>query len=205
MYMKVTATHRHARMAPRKIRPLARLLRGLSVEEAAVQLQFLPGKAPEIIQNVLKSAVANSQHNYDLESESLRVVEVRVDEGIVMKRFQPVAKGMAHPILKRTSHVTVVVEGEAADKKKVKKASKKANIETVSVDEYEVQRAEARQEEAEAQEVAEKELSKGSTETRPIEERESKQNYEVRQKKVALQQGGDKKKSPRRVSKKGNS
>lgn len=191
-------------MAPRKIRPLARLLRGMSVQEAAVQLQFLPGKAPEIVQEVLKSAVANSQHNYELELDSLKIAEVRIDEGIVMKRFQPVAKGMAHPILKRTAHVTVVVEGQAPEKKKKAKKSDAKDIATVSVGEYEEQRAETKREEELEQEVAEKPLSKGPGVALPIGERESKENYEAQQKMRALQQGGDKKKSQRRVTKKGD-
>lgn len=108
--MIITAQHKNARMAPRKIRQYRQLLKGLPVAEAEAQLRFLPGEAPSIIRKVLHSAIANAKHNFEIEAGNLKVIDVIIDGGFSLKRFQPVSRGMAHPILKRTSHVTVVIE-----------------------------------------------------------------------------------------------
>lgn len=107
--MEIRATHRNARMAPRKIRQFRGALKGLSATEAKAQLTFMPGQAPALLRQVLNSAVANAKHNYDIPIENLRVADIIIDGGFALKRFRPVSRGMAHPILKRTSHLTVVV------------------------------------------------------------------------------------------------
>ena len=108
--MESKATHRNARLSPRKVRIYRDLLKGLPVQVADSQLQFLPGKGPRIIRAVLRSAVANAQHNLKLTNAGLIVADVVVDGGFTFKRFRPASKGMAHPIIKRTAHVTVIVE-----------------------------------------------------------------------------------------------
>jgi large subunit ribosomal protein L22 len=134
--MKVSATQKHARMSPRKIRPYARMIQGMPVEKATNQLAFAVGKAPEILSHVLKSAIANAVNTHELSKDSLKISSILVNQGLVMKRFNPVSKGMAHAILKRTAHVTVVVEGDV-EKKADKKTSKKAEkIETISAGEF---------------------------------------------------------------------
>ncbi|MEX0649911.1 MAG: 50S ribosomal protein L22 [Candidatus Andersenbacteria bacterium] len=200
--MKVRATHRNARMAPRKIRPMARMLRNMPVAAAQNQLMFMPGKGADIVLETLKSAVANATHNHQLDQDSLTIAEIRIDEGLVMKRWQPIAKGMAHPLLKRNSHVTVIVEGKEAAKK-ASAVKKQAKVETVSADEYVKQEAKAQADEKKEQEKAQKgtEDEKNPVEDgRDVNAVKGKKEHEAFQKMKALQQGGDKKKTHRRKS-----
>ncbi|MBG9980648.1 50S ribosomal protein L22 [Facklamia sp. DSM 111018] len=97
------------RIAPRKARLVMDLIRGKQVGEAMAILKFTPKAGSPIIEKVLKSAIANAEHNFDLDLETLFVSEAYVNEGPTMKRFRPRAKGSASPILKRTSHITIVV------------------------------------------------------------------------------------------------
>ncbi|EFI85216.1 50S ribosomal protein L22 [Listeria grayi] len=97
------------RIAPRKARIVIDLIRGKQIGEAIAILKYTPRAASPIIEKVLKSAIANAEHNYDLDVNSLVVSEAFVDEGPTLKRFRPRAKGSASPINKRTSHITVVV------------------------------------------------------------------------------------------------
>lgn len=126
--MNIKATHRNARMAPRKIRQFRGAIRGLSAQDAAAQLRFMAGQAPAILHEVLQSAIANAQHNYDIPVENLRVTDIIIDGGFALKRFRPVSKGMAHAILKRTSHVTIVVT-DTKSEGKIKKSKRKTQIE----------------------------------------------------------------------------
>ncbi|MEX1112199.1 MAG: 50S ribosomal protein L22 [Candidatus Andersenbacteria bacterium] len=200
--MKVKAIHKNARMAPRKIRPLAHLLCGMKAQAAESQLKFMPGKGPELLLSTLKSAMANAMNNHHLTQESLTVAEIRIDEGLVMKRWRPAAKGMAKPILKRNAHITVIVDGEAQAKKPV--AKKVAAVKTVSADEYVKQEAKAQAEEKKEQEKETKtkpEDEKNPTEgERSVETVKDKAEFEVFQKNKMIQQGGDKKKTHRRKS-----
>ncbi len=194
--MRVSATQKHARMSPRKIRPYARMIQGMGALDAKNQLTFAKGKAPVIILHVLNSAIANATNNLQMAPSELKVASVLVNPGLVMKRFMPVAKGMAHPILKRTAHVTVVVEGEPQKDGKVKKAKP---IATVTADEFVAQGGHDHAEEV--QEVTEtKATKKESAEDRTKESVEGKQNYTAFQKTKMNQQGGDAKKTHRRKS-----
>lgn len=103
------ATARTVRIAPRKVRLVVDLIRGKQVGEAISILKFTPNNAAEVVEKVLMSAIANAEHNYDLDLPSLYVSEAFVNEGPTMKRFRPRARGSASPINKRTSHITVVV------------------------------------------------------------------------------------------------
>ena len=103
------STAKTVRITARKVRLVVDLIRGKSVGEAISILKFTPRGASPVVEKVLKSAIANAEHNYDLNIENLVVSEAFVDEGPTMKRFRPRAKGSASPILKRTSHITVVV------------------------------------------------------------------------------------------------
>lgn len=103
------AVAKTVRIAPRKARIVIDLIRGKQVGEAIAILKYTPRAASPIIEKVLKSAIANAEHNYDLDVNSLVVSEAFVDEGPTLKRFRPRAKGSASPINKRTSHITVVV------------------------------------------------------------------------------------------------
>ena len=103
------ATAKTVRIAPRKVRLVMDLIRGKSVAEAISILKFTPRGASPVIEKVLMSAVANAEHNYDMDVENLVVSQAYVNEGPTMKRFRPRAKGSASPIMRRTSHITIVV------------------------------------------------------------------------------------------------
>jgi large subunit ribosomal protein L22 len=104
---KATATF--VRMSPRKVRLVLDTIRGKYAEEAYDQLRFTPNHAAAEIGKVLRSAVANAQNNYELNADLLKVVRCYVDCGPTMKRVQPRAQGRAYRILKRSSHITVIV------------------------------------------------------------------------------------------------
>ena len=108
--MEVKATAKTVRITPRKARLVLDLIRGKNAEEALAILKFTPNHAAEVVSKVLKSAMANATHNNQLDAEKLYVKACFANEGITMKRFRPRAKGQASQILKRTSHITVVVE-----------------------------------------------------------------------------------------------
>lgn len=103
------AVAKTVRIAPRKVRLVVDLIRGKKIGEAISILKFTPRSASPVVEKVLMSAVANAEHNYDLDIENLVVSEAFVNEGPTMKRFRPRAKGSASPINKRTSHITIVV------------------------------------------------------------------------------------------------
>jgi large subunit ribosomal protein L22 len=107
--MAFQAVHRHARIAPRKARLVADMIRGLAVDQAMTALQFSKKRAAWYYKAVLKSAIANAEEN-DADVSSLFVSESRVDEGPTIKRFQPKDRGRAHPIMKRTSHLHIVLD-----------------------------------------------------------------------------------------------
>lgn len=97
------------RSAPRKARLVADLIRGKQVGEAIAILALTPRGASPIITKVLNSAIANAEHNYDLDINKLVVSDIQVNEGPTLKRFRPRAMGRASQINKRTSHISVVV------------------------------------------------------------------------------------------------
>ncbi len=104
-----TATAKTVRIAPRKVRLVVDLIRGKHISEAISILKFTPRGASPVVEKVLMSAIANAEHNFDLDVESLYVTEAYVNEGPTMKRYRPRARGSASPINKRTSHITIVV------------------------------------------------------------------------------------------------
>ncbi|MBD8007222.1 50S ribosomal protein L22 [Bacillus norwichensis] len=107
--MQAKAVVRTVRIAPRKARLVVDLIRGKQVGEAIAILKHTPKAASPIVEKLLKSAVANAEHNYDMDVNNLLVSKVYVDEGPTMKRFRPRAQGRASQINKRTSHITIVV------------------------------------------------------------------------------------------------
>ncbi len=104
-----TARTRFVRISPRKARAVIDLIRGKPVREATAILMNTPRRGAEIITKVLNSAVANAVNNLDLDEEELYVSSCFVDQGATMKRWRPRARGMASPIRKRTSHITITV------------------------------------------------------------------------------------------------
>ena len=107
--METIAKHRYARTSAQKARLVADLIRGKKVAQALEILTFTNKKAAALVKKVLESAIANAEHNDGADVDDLKVVKIFVDEGPSMKRVMPRAKGRADRILKRTSHITVVV------------------------------------------------------------------------------------------------
>ena len=108
------ATAKHIRMSPYKVRRALALIRGKSVNEAAAILEFADIVSAEPVRKVLLSAAANAEHNYGMDRGDLIVSEAYADQGPTLKRMSPVSKGRAHSILKRTSHITVILDVPAS-------------------------------------------------------------------------------------------
>jgi large subunit ribosomal protein L22 len=100
----------HVRITPMKARRVIDLIRDMPAQEALQVLKFAPQAASEPIAKVLASAIANAEHNFSLDPESLIISRAYVDEGPTLKRFRPRAQGRAYRIRKRTSHITIEVE-----------------------------------------------------------------------------------------------
>jgi large subunit ribosomal protein L22 len=100
----------YVRVTPMKARRVIELIRDMSAQDALQMLKFAPQAASEPIAKVLASAIANAEHNFSLDPESLIISRAYVDEGPTMKRFRPRAQGRAYRIRKRTSHITIEVE-----------------------------------------------------------------------------------------------
>ncbi|MGH8539953.1 MAG: 50S ribosomal protein L22 [Stenotrophobium sp.] len=107
--METQSVLKFVRLSPQKARLVADLVRGKKVDEAINTLKFSRQRAAGIIKKVLESAIANAENNNGADVDELKVREIFVDEGPVMKRIRPRAKGRADRILKRTSHITVRV------------------------------------------------------------------------------------------------
>lgn len=124
--MEAKAIGRYLRVPPRKARLVLDTVRGKSASDALATLKFIPNQAARYIERVLESAVANAVNNYSLDREVLRLSCAYVDVGPSLKRIQPRAMGRAYRIIKRTSHITVVVsEDEALRKETAAKAKAK--------------------------------------------------------------------------------
>ncbi|AKG05590.1 50S ribosomal protein L22 [Salimicrobium jeotgali] len=107
--MQAKAVAKTVRIAPRKARLVIDLIRGMDTGDAIATLRNTNRRASPIIEKVLNSAIANAEHNNELDPDNLVVSEAFVDEGVTLKRFRPRAMGRASQINKRTSHITVVV------------------------------------------------------------------------------------------------
>lgn len=104
------AKAKYVRISPYKVRPVLDLVRGKSVEEAAAILTYTPNGGADVIKKVLLSAAANAEHNQGMDRSDLIVAECFADGGPHLKRMQPVSKGRGHAILKRTCHITVILD-----------------------------------------------------------------------------------------------
>jgi large subunit ribosomal protein L22 len=110
------AKHRYADVAPRKMRPLASMIRGMNVDEAIEALKFLPNRGARLIEAVVKSAVGNAEDQGVRNIEDLVVQECRIDGGPMFKRIRPRARGTAFGIKRRLAHIVVtVVDQDALD------------------------------------------------------------------------------------------
>jgi len=120
------ATAKYIRISPRKARQVIDLIRGKEVGEALAILKFTPKRASTAIEKVVKSAAANAEHNLEMNKDDLFIAEAFVDQGPSLKRYNPRAMGRADLIMRRTSHITVVVrEKEQAEAAKETVTEKK--------------------------------------------------------------------------------
>lgn len=108
--MEVKAITRYVRIAPRKARLVTELIKGKPVEEALTILRFVPKKAARLVDKTLRSAVANAEQNPNIDVDTLYIKGIFVDGGPTMKRWRPRAMGRATKIIKRTSHITVILD-----------------------------------------------------------------------------------------------
>lgn len=115
--MEVKAKLSHLHIAPRKVRLVVDLIRGLDTQEAIAKLTLTAKRAARPVNKLLKSAIANAEHNFSLDKNNLFIKEIRADEGPRLKRWQPRAFGRAYQILKRSSHVSIILEERVPGKK----------------------------------------------------------------------------------------
>ena len=108
--MEAKAYLRHARIAPRKVQIVLDLIRGKDTDMEMAILKNTPKAACELLEKLLKSAIANAENNHDMDKDNLYVAECFVCPGPIMKRIRPRAQGRAVRVLKRTSHITLVLK-----------------------------------------------------------------------------------------------
>ncbi len=110
--MEVRAVAKDTGIPPRKVRLLVDMVRGKKVDEALTLLRFTPSPTARIVAKVIKSAAANAENNFQMPPEDLKIVRIFADEAQTLKRYRPRSRGRASPILKRSSHITVIVAGQ---------------------------------------------------------------------------------------------
>ncbi len=136
--MTVVSKLKYLRISPRKVRLVADLIRKNDVREAEQVLRFTVKKAAQPMLKLLKTAIADAKNNFQLEEDNLYVSTVIVDEGPTYKRWRPRSRGMANPIKKRTSHITIILaEKERQNQDKKKRENKKGEVNKVKDEEGE--------------------------------------------------------------------
>lgn len=124
--MEITATAKNIRVSPEKVRLIADQIRHLPPQNAVSTLNFINKSSAKPLRKVIASAIANAKNNFGLQESSLSFKSILVGKGVVAKRYQPISRGRAHPILKRTSRIMVILEGEQP--KKVSKVSEVSQV-----------------------------------------------------------------------------
>lgn len=109
--MKVTAKSNYLHISPRKVRAVVNVVKKMDPRSALVQLKFIRNRAAEPMIKLIKSALANAENNFSLDTSNIKISEFKVDGGPMFKRFRPSSRGRVAPLKKRTSHVTLVLEG----------------------------------------------------------------------------------------------
>ncbi|MBI4186233.1 MAG: 50S ribosomal protein L22 [Chloroflexi bacterium] len=112
--MEVRAVAKDTGISPRKVRLLVDMVRGKKVEEALALLKFTPTPTALVVAKAIKSAAANAENNYQISPAELKIVSIFADGARSLKRFRARSRGRASPILKRSSHITVVVSEQGA-------------------------------------------------------------------------------------------
>ena len=113
--MEVQARVKTVGVSPKNLRNLIDTVRGMKVEDAISSLRFTPIPMARMVRKAVESAVANAENNYEMTRDELRIVKIVADEGPRMKRFKAKPRGRAAPIIKRTSHLTVVVDQDGEE------------------------------------------------------------------------------------------
>ena len=125
--MEVKAIYKNARISPLKVREVTREIQGMDVSRALALLNYTPKKAALLIGKTLQSAVANAENQHEMDPETLMVKSCTATPGPTLKRIMPRARGSAAPILKRSSHITVILAAKIADTAEAKpKRTRKA-------------------------------------------------------------------------------
>jgi len=107
--MEVRAVAKNVRVSPSKARLLVDMVRGKKVSDALTMLRFTPTPTAKAVAKAIQSAAANAENGLQMSPDALMIARIFVDSGLTMKRYRPAARGRASPILKRASHITVVV------------------------------------------------------------------------------------------------
>ena len=124
--MEVKSTSKYVRLSPKKARDVAREIQGLPVSSALDILNFTPKKAAQLIGKTLKTAIADADNNFGLDTSTLVIKEAVIGAAPTLGRFKARAKGSAGPIIRRNSHISITLVGAAPEKKKKKSAAKAA-------------------------------------------------------------------------------
>ena|SRR3989344_1978601 len=125
--MQVTAIAKNIRTSPQKVRLVVDQIKKMKPQEAIDILSFTNKRASRPLKKVISSALANARHNFGIDQNALAIKSIQVTQGQMLKRFRAVSRGRAHSILRRTSHITVVLEGEQS-----KKSAKEVEVSKVS-------------------------------------------------------------------------
>jgi large subunit ribosomal protein L22 len=112
--VEVRSVQRHIRMSPQKVRLVLDVVRGKNAREALAILKFLPQRAARPVAATIRSAVANAENNFNMDPDELVITRCAADEGRTLKRWRPRARGRVNQILKRSSHITVIVAEKGA-------------------------------------------------------------------------------------------
>lgn len=126
--MEVKAHLRYLRMSPRKVRLIANLIKGMGTKQAELELDHLPKRAAHPLAKLLRSAIANARHNFQLAEENLYIKSILVNQGPTLKRSMPRAFGRAAPIRKRTTHVSLILDTQRPVEVKSKKEGSRAPL-----------------------------------------------------------------------------
>ena len=138
--MQIKAKAKYIRISPRKVRLVLGLIRGMDIEEALVQLDFLKKEAAKPVKKLLESALANAVNNFNLDKSNLYIDQITADDGPTLKRWQPRAFGRATPLRKRSSHIAITLaekvpsddKAKVADQPVKKESDKKEKMEVVT-------------------------------------------------------------------------
>lgn len=182
--MEARAVGRYLRVTPRKARYVLDTVRGKSVKEALAILKFVPNEAARYIQKIIESAAANAEHNYAMDRDALRISRAFVDGGPSLKRIHPRAMGRAYRILKRTSHITVVVaEDDSLKQPPVKSKTRRTPGRKSTAQRAEAQTAISKERTGKSAEEPKSEQASGpepvAEVTEPSEQEETRQVAEV--------------------------